>query len=68
MTNGKLDSDLFGSVNKTKDMSIAGGVSRLEISSLRDSDAGDYVCQLSLLAGLLSLQHTLDVLGLVLSC
>lgn len=39
-----------------------GGVSRLEISSLRDSDAGDYVCQLSLLAGLLSLQHTLDVL------
>jgi len=39
-----------------------GGVSRLEISSLRDSDAGEYVCQLSLLTGLLSLQHTLDVL------
>jgi len=39
-----------------------GGVSRLEISSLRDSDAGEYVCQLSLLTGLLSVQHTLDVL------
>ena len=31
-----------------------GGVSRLEISSLRDSDAGEYVCQLSLLTGLIS--------------
>ena len=38
-------------------------MSRLEISSLRDSDAGEYVCQLSLLTGLLSVQHTLDVLG-----
>ena len=45
------------------EVSTAGGVSRLEISSLRDSDAGEYVCQLSLLTGLLSLQHTLDVLG-----
>ena len=43
--------------------SFSGGVSRLEISSLRDSDAGEYVCQLSLLTGLLSVQHTLDVLG-----
>ena len=45
------------------EVSTAGGVSRLEISSLRDSDAGEYVCQLSLLTGLLSLHHTLDVLG-----
>ena len=45
------------------ELPTAGGVSRLEISSLRDSDAGEYVCQLSLLTGLLSLQHTLDVLG-----
>ena len=52
----------FLSSEKLK-VSTAGGVSRLEISSLRDSDAGEYVCQLSLLTGLLSLQHTLDVLG-----
>ena len=45
---------------------MAGGVSRLEISTLRDSDAGEYVCQLSLLTGLLSLQHKLDVLGALL--
>ena len=39
----------------------------MEMSTSWDSDAGEYVCQLSLLTGLLSLQHTLYVLGPLLS-
>ena len=40
-----------------------GGASSLVISGLTEQDAGDYVCQISLLGGLLSVQHSLDVLG-----
>lgn len=40
-----------------------GGSSSLVISGLREEDAGDYVCQISLLDGILSVQHSLDILG-----
>jgi len=39
-----------------------GGKSTLVISSLTEKDAGEYVCQLSLMDGILSVQHTLDIL------
>jgi len=39
-----------------------GGSSSLVISSLREGDAGEYVCQISLLGGMLAVRHNLDVL------
>ena len=43
--------------------SLGGSSTSLVISSLTDSDAGQYVCQVALLDGLLSVSHSLDVLS-----
>jgi len=39
-----------------------GGTSSLVISSVTEQDAGEYVCQLSTLDGIISVQHSLDIM------